>query len=1443
MQINVGSFLDETLSAEQRIGAEILKAYGLSGTGFDNLSLMDIFGAPGHSAIGTSALRDVEQLRGWNFTATLAKALQFGLGSMAVMCPMWLAEAIAIQKGEEYKASKRVTGTEQYGVPEDWVIAPQQHRIAKLMRSPNPWTDESMFLFQIAEQTGIHGVAQILVLPNVSGFPQELWVIPKAAIQPMAPSASYPEGSYRIGHLSKLSINTYSNDDPVSLQQALARISFREYSAKYIISVGLPSPVFADDFLNPSSALSDTLDTDRQLHASRRNMLEKLMTGGPRMEPLPGVTITNEEWIKLMEEFESQNTGSQNQGKPWRTPSGVKVSLEGHSGREMEFVRSVDQSRDHTLGQHLMSSSMLGLGDGGSYAQVVGLIKGNARLVMQPLMRIYSGQLTIGLRRFFEPPQTEFITILQVANIDDPEQRLREWKLLKECGAVKKSEVRSAFNMMPFGDEKDEEIAGAPSPLGGFGPEEYLPEEEIAFAETGQTDSGAPESPGIGLPETPGAANADLTTSALSTPVSTARSIVGTTMSRREFMRHSKNILDIVTKFKDGLLGERTARLMLETLGLPADMSQEFIESAKDRGDDQSMSTSEDQATASALFARMAVLKPGAFTGKSIIDDQAQTAATNPGNALKMPSEADLKAGTYRKGKVRLCGLMIEIENPVGSVRSGRRPDGTRWAIEMKDHYGYVVGTVGYDKDQLDIFIKRGTEPTFDGMVYVINQANADGTFDEHKCFIGCESRQEAIKRYLENYDDDWSDRIMSVAQLTIPEFKVWLLDAAGGPIAGELTPELSAQYGESESVNGPADPIFARAMMVKVRKAPESIRDGDGDRLIHDGTPQEQPVGQRQPESRRRGRRPRNTPEQIAAIHDQIRVALKGERDPKTATALADQLSNLTVRQLHELKRNYNMKASGRVKDELVAKIARRLDAGRRLDHSLNPMRPSAPQQPASHQKKPSPEPEAQHADAARARVNRLKENLPAKFIIASDENGRQILVSPNDRARRLSDNPAKQVQQIESRLRRFGFDPDQVAQGNTKPKDTPADPKPQKSAAAIEPAGPPAQEAAVPVVARRPRLTASQRSQLKAIGADFLDNISPTPEGSLCMAQPESKARVLFTEGEVPRTWDEVPTQLQQEVKNLHRDETRNEIRNNSFWKENVRNRAREEAIRLIDETMPGATPEERSAAVVSKMGQLMHGRSSWFKERLKNEVDAKVAAMNNDRYYQYAQRKNMLESLSAPHTEAALRSFGMKKQDLASILGIPDDWTVSAKGKLSADGSYAIGLEVRHPLARLNRTLYMNNGKPVLYNSSFFADSNAPKGLGLDIFSKSVANAKRLGISYIHTMPCRSSGPNGMVGYAVWPQFGYDAPLSFIADANVRQQVTMLFPQARTIRDIYDTPGGQQWWWEYGTSISGAQFSLEDNSRNIRALDAYMSKKKTARDRVRSSGTGAA
>lgn len=139
------------------------------------------------------------------------------------------------------------------------------------------------------------------------------------------------------------------------------------------------------------------------------------------------------------------------------------------------------------------------------------------------------------------------------------------------------------------------------------------------------------------------------------------------------------------------------------------------------------------------------------------IDRFANQAATSTENDLAEPTPGQLITGQYQKGELRLAGLAIEIENPAGSVRKGVAADGKAWESQMTAHYGYLANTIGVDGDELDVFVKAGTSPDWNGTVYVVNQVDPlTAKFDEHKLVLGADSQQEAEAIYLSNYEEGW---------------------------------------------------------------------------------------------------------------------------------------------------------------------------------------------------------------------------------------------------------------------------------------------------------------------------------------------------------------------------------------------------------------------------------------------------------------------------------------------------------------------------------------------------------------------------------------------------------------------------------------------------------------------------------------------------------------
>lgn len=148
------------------------------------------------------------------------------------------------------------------------------------------------------------------------------------------------------------------------------------------------------------------------------------------------------------------------------------------------------------------------------------------------------------------------------------------------------------------------------------------------------------------------------------------------------------------------------------------------------------------------------------------IDEAAHDAATSPNNLHPAPTEGQIQSGNYRKGHVRINGLDVSIENPAGSKR---RPE---WP-ELAHHYGYIRGTEGHDGDHVDVFIGPHAEDA-SKPVFIVDQVDKNGKFDEHKVMLGFDSETAARKAYLANYSKGWKG-LGDITEMSLADFKKWL--------------------------------------------------------------------------------------------------------------------------------------------------------------------------------------------------------------------------------------------------------------------------------------------------------------------------------------------------------------------------------------------------------------------------------------------------------------------------------------------------------------------------------------------------------------------------------------------------------------------------------------------------------------------------------------------
>ena len=112
-------------------------------------------------------------------------------------------------------------------------------------------------------------------------------------------------------------------------------------------------------------------------------------------------------------------------------------------------------------------------------------------------------------------------------------------------------------------------------------------------------------------------------------------------------------------------------------------------------------------------------------------------------------------------------GITIAIENPVDSTREGVDADGNPWSTTFLYPYGYILGTRGVDNDGVDCFVGGNL---LSDKVFIIHQTDGKDNYDEDKCMLGFDNKEQARDAYLAHYDSQ--SFLGEITEMPFFEFK-----------------------------------------------------------------------------------------------------------------------------------------------------------------------------------------------------------------------------------------------------------------------------------------------------------------------------------------------------------------------------------------------------------------------------------------------------------------------------------------------------------------------------------------------------------------------------------------------------------------------------------------------------------------------------------------------
>ena len=210
------------------------------------------------------------------------------------------------------------------------------------------------------------------------------------------------------------------------------------------------------------------------------------------------------------------------------------------------------------------------------------------------------------------------------------------------------------------------------------------------------------------------------------------------------------------------------------------------------------------------------------------------------------PTPAQAEAGNYKKGHVTIGEFDITIENPAGSVRKGVDADGKEWSNTMANTYGYIKGTEGVDGDHIDVFLHSDMDQWNGRKVFVVDQTNTDGSFDEHKVMLGFNDKGEAFAAYLANYEKGWEKgRRLDCTEVNMEDFEKWIAsshrktkpfteyksvksaESAHSAIYQQNYDKFFNSYLQAIENNQIPDVKAIKAELAKIKKSIKTIEDG----------------------------------------------------------------------------------------------------------------------------------------------------------------------------------------------------------------------------------------------------------------------------------------------------------------------------------------------------------------------------------------------------------------------------------------------------------------------------------------------------------------------------------------------------------------------------------------------------------------------------------------
>jgi len=180
---------------------------------------------------------------------------------------------------------------------------------------------------------------------------------------------------------------------------------------------------------------------------------------------------------------------------------------------------------------------------------------------------------------------------------------------------------------------------------------------------------------------------------------------------------------------------------------------------------------------------------------------------------------------------------------------------------------------------------------------------------------------------------------------------------------------------------------------------------------------------------------------------------------------------------------------------------------------------------------------------------------------------------------------------------------------------------------------------------------------------------------------------------------------------------------------------------------------------------------------------------------------------------------------QEDLDQLAGWSEGGTTRMSPMYDHDG---INLSSQHKDYE-SQTSYVREGNELVCHYGWTTSSTEKRG-GLTIpriLSQQFEMMVKLGVHKIKTNAAKGAtyDDDSMIGYKVWPRFGFEGPLK----SSHISKLPVQFRHVKTIQELYALPGGRQAWEQYGDSID-VEVTIEQLQKRVLPILKRMQRKST-------------